>query len=179
LLQGWLESLERRLRRLLKIPCRWLGAVPIVAIALLFSFSHYRDLKSLPDIHVLLEQMRFGVYWELLFLAFLVAWLKFGVGATATDLGVDYRKIPGDIALGLGMTFVVFVLTYSARFFVAMVYDRFFLSPWADPIFLIPLALALGFVYYRTHRIVPCIALHATFNGLGVVLGLFLEKCVK
>ena len=38
-----------------------------------------------------------------------------------------------------------------------------------DPIPLFLLALILGYVYQRTHRIVPCMVTHALFNGLSLV----------
>lgn len=38
-----------------------------------------------------------------------------------------------------------------------------------DPIALFPLALVLGYIYYRTHRLLPCIVMHFCFNGFSVV----------
>jgi membrane protease YdiL (CAAX protease family) len=40
---------------------------------------------------------------------------------------------------------------------------------WPSPIPLFPLALILGYVYWRTHRLLPCVVLHALFNGLSVL----------
>jgi membrane protease YdiL (CAAX protease family) len=37
-----------------------------------------------------------------------------------------------------------------------------------DPIPLFVLGLALGYLYQRTHRILPCIVLHALFNGFSL-----------
>jgi hypothetical protein len=37
-----------------------------------------------------------------------------------------------------------------------------------DPIAIFFLAIALGYVYRRTHRIVPCIVAHAMFNSLAM-----------
>ena len=39
-----------------------------------------------------------------------------------------------------------------------------------DPIPLFVLALILGYVYQRTHRIVPCIVLHMLFNAFSLTL---------
>ena len=39
-----------------------------------------------------------------------------------------------------------------------------------DPFPLFFFAVALGAVYYRTHRIVPVIVLHAVLNGTSLVL---------
>ncbi len=39
-----------------------------------------------------------------------------------------------------------------------------------DPIPLFPLAIILGYVYQRTHRILPCIVTHALFNSATMVV---------
>jgi membrane protease YdiL (CAAX protease family) len=39
-----------------------------------------------------------------------------------------------------------------------------------DPFPLFVLALFLGFVYQRTHRILPCIVAHATFNSISMLM---------
>ncbi|QDS98626.1 CPBP family intramembrane glutamic endopeptidase [Adhaeretor mobilis] len=39
---------------------------------------------------------------------------------------------------------------------------------WA-PVSLIPLGLVLGYLYQRTHRIVPCMTLHAVFNAFSMI----------
>lgn len=39
-----------------------------------------------------------------------------------------------------------------------------------DPIALFVLAVMLGYVYQRTHRIVPCIVVHALFNALNLLI---------
>jgi membrane protease YdiL (CAAX protease family) len=39
---------------------------------------------------------------------------------------------------------------------------------WPSPVPLFFLALILGYLYNRTHRLLPCIVVHALFNGLSV-----------
>lgn len=39
-----------------------------------------------------------------------------------------------------------------------------------DPVALFVLALALGYVYQRTHRVLPCIVVHACLNGTTMLL---------
>jgi membrane protease YdiL (CAAX protease family) len=39
-----------------------------------------------------------------------------------------------------------------------------------DPVALFVLALFLGYVYQRTHRIVPCIVMHVLFNSLNLLM---------
>jgi membrane protease YdiL (CAAX protease family) len=41
-------------------------------------------------------------------------------------------------------------------------------SNWPAPIPLFFLALILGYLYHRTHRLLPCIVVHLLFNGLSV-----------
>ena len=38
-----------------------------------------------------------------------------------------------------------------------------------DPIPLFFLALGLGYLYHRTHRIIPCIVVHFLVNGLSML----------
>ena len=40
------------------------------------------------------------------------------------------------------------------------------------------LGLALGYLYYKTHRILPCIVAHMVFNMFGVLM-FYLELWVK
>jgi membrane protease YdiL (CAAX protease family) len=39
-----------------------------------------------------------------------------------------------------------------------------------EPVPLFFLALILGYLYYRTHRIVPCIVAHAVFNAFTMIV---------
>ena len=46
----------------------------------------------------------------------------------------------------------------------------------ADPIPILFLAMALGILYYRTHRIVPSLVLHMAFNAAGVFMAIAASK---
>lgn len=174
LLQGWLESLEIRFRRPLRIPCRWLGVVPITMVVLLFASIHYREARPQFDLKTILELLGNMAAWSLLNIFVLLLWLKFGVKATASDLGFDIQKLGIDIAVGLAVTFVVIIATAAIKLSVFVFAPESLLAPWIDPVCLVPLASALGFLYYRTHRIVPSIVVHATFNLIFGVLMAFL-----
>ena len=41
-----------------------------------------------------------------------------------------------------------------------------------DPLPIFLLAIVLGLLYYRTHRILPSIVLHAAFNATSVLIAL-------
>jgi len=43
-------------------------------------------------------------------------------------------------------------------------------SMWPDPIPLVALAMVFGYVYRRTHRLLPCIVAHAMFNALSLLV---------
>jgi membrane protease YdiL (CAAX protease family) len=63
----------------------------------------------------------------------------------------------------------------SATLFAAMHLGHGF-----DPIPLFFLALGLGYVYRRTHRIVPCIVMHAAFNAFSLsMLGIDIPGTTK
>ena len=57
-----------------------------------------------------------------------------------------------------------FPILISAALFGAAHYGY---GPEPVPIFL--LAIILGYVYQRTHRIIPCIVAHSLFNALTMI----------
>jgi membrane protease YdiL (CAAX protease family) len=57
---------------------------------------------------------------------------------------------------------------YLLQFAIAMVTIPRGIAP--DPFTLFPFALVLGYLYYRTHRIVPSMALHLALNGTSLLL---------
>jgi len=49
----------------------------------------------------------------------------------------------------------------------------FAMAHWShgpDPIPLFVLAVALGIIYHRTHRVLPCIVIHMLLNGCSLVV---------
>jgi membrane protease YdiL (CAAX protease family) len=169
LLQGWLEAEERRARRLIPALRRLVpGAVPIVAVSLLFALRHFR-LASAPSG---IDELKLGLlahaFWSLLSFTFVLGLLRTGSDVTAADLGVVPGKLLADVVLGLAVCVAV-----TAPIFLLQQFLKTFVFPSsmaADPVPLFFLALALGFVYYRTHRIVPAIVIHMAFNGIGLGL---------
>jgi hypothetical protein len=99
----------------------------------------------------------------------IVAWLRLGVGATAADFGIDLRKWKSDVKLGLIGFLAVTPPVYAVMAALQLVVPKDIV---ADPVPIFLLALALGTLYYRTHRIVPSIVLHTAFNAVGVLLAL-------
>ncbi|MEN6459514.1 MAG: CPBP family intramembrane glutamic endopeptidase [Thermoguttaceae bacterium] len=169
LLQGWFESLERRSRRGARL-CRpfMAGVVPVTLVALLFAGIHFREPEpvSMPTI-VYFQNVQLVA--SLLTVGVLIGWLRFAVGATFEDLGIVRSKLMADIKLGL----VALAATLAPIYGVATVAKALLpAGVVADPIPLFPLALVLGILYYRTHRIVPAIVMHMGFNAAAVLLAL-------
>jgi membrane protease YdiL (CAAX protease family) len=44
------------------------------------------------------------------------------------------------------------------------------IHPWPDSVPLFFFAIALGWLYWRTHRLLPCIVLHAALNGFSMFM---------
>lgn len=56
-------------------------------------------------------------------------------------------------------------ITTSAAFFALL-----HASQGPDPIALFPLAIVLGYLYHQTHRLLPSVAMHFTFNAVSVLV---------
>jgi membrane protease YdiL (CAAX protease family) len=169
LLQGWLEALRRRLRR--QMPTLWRlipnGAGPIVLTSVLFASMHFRVETPQINADYLVVLLAGDAVARVLTLAFAVVLLRWRVGATAADLGWAPRKIPSDIKLGLAAFAAVAAPVYAMQLGLRFVLPEY-IAP--DPFPLFFLAVALGVLYYRTHRIAPLIVLHAVLNGTSLAL---------
>ena len=169
LLQGWLETVERRWRPRLPTLRRLVprGIVPIVLVSLLFARMHFRVDAPRMEVRVLAFQQVAMIVSGLLALALAVSLLRWRTGATAADLGWAPKKITADLKLGLAAFLAVAVPIYAMQ-----VGLRFVLPPYMapDPFPLFFFALALGVLYYRTHRVMPVMVVHAVFNGTSLAL---------
>jgi membrane protease YdiL (CAAX protease family) len=171
LLQGWLESVERQLRRRVA----WLrrivvGAMPVTTVAILFAAMHIRTPQPRvePSTEVIMTLVVRAAA-SLVIVAVLACWLKFAAGAKLADFGIVPCKVAGDIRIGLLAFLAVTVPAYAVMFGVSQLVPK---NVVADPIPILLLGLTFGVLYYRTHRIVPSIALHMAFNAVGVFLAL-------
>ena len=168
LLQGWFEALERRWRwmpGLRRFVPRGVG--PIVLVSLLFAAMHFRIGEPRACVPLLVFFLGTAAIGRLLTMVFAVGLLRWRVGATAADLGWAPGKIRSDIGLGLASFAAIVAPIY------AMQISLHFLLPKdvaPDPLPLFFLALVLGILYYRTHRIMPLIVLHASLNSASLVL---------
>jgi len=174
LLQGWLESVERRLRRRVA----WLrrivaGVIPVAPVALLFAAMHFRTPGPRMELPVVVLVLSASSAASLLTVAVSVCWLRFAAGATLADFGIVPGKLAGDLRIGALALLAVTVPVLAIMFDVSKLLPK---NVVADPIPILFLAVALGILYYRTHRIVPSIALHMAFNAVGVLTALAVSK---
>jgi len=169
LLQGWLERFWAelgprmpRLRRLLPG-----GTLPIVLVALLFARAHFR-VPSAPRDPGLQLFLLVGVgVGSLLTVAAAVLLLRVRVGATWADLGWDLGKLPRDAAVGVLAFCAVGAPLYALQTTLSGVLPKH-VSP--DALTLLPFALLLGLLYYRTHRLGPPLALHMALNATTLLM---------
>jgi membrane protease YdiL (CAAX protease family) len=167
LLQGWLESVERRMRRQM----RWLrriliGLLPVMTVATLFAAIHFRAPEHRQDLSTLVVQLQLFAVSSLIVVAVSVVWLKYAAKATWADLGIVPDKLAEDVGLGL----LAFLAVTPPVYAILLAVDKLLPeNSVADPIPLLFLGLALGVLYYRTHRIVPSIVLHSAFNTVAVL----------
>jgi membrane protease YdiL (CAAX protease family) len=168
-LQGWLEAEERRARRRISALRRFPpGVAPIVVVSMLFGLRHFRLATPPLEADRLVELMIVQAVWSLTAFALVLGILRIGSGASAADLGFVPRKLPIDVGLGLLVFLAVAAPVIFLQDLMTKLVPEGGVAP--DPVPLFVLALALGIVYYRTHRIVPAIVIHAALNATSLGL---------
>ncbi len=169
LLQGWFEAVERRwrrrMRRLRQLAPRGLG--PIVLASLLFAAMHFRTAGPPLDPQLAAVLFAGDSVAKVLTALLALCLLRWGAGATAADLGWAPRKMLADAGLGLLAFAAVVVPVYAMQTLLTSLLPKT-IAP--DPIPLFFFALALGTLYFRTHRMMPSVALHAALNGATLAL---------
>lgn len=162
LLQGWLETLEKRKRRRNALWRRIVpGLVPIVVVSAIFAAGHYRTERPTPDIHSLVYLFAIDATAKIVALVVGLGLIWRFRGATLTDFGIVPEKLWEDVRLGL-----LAYLAWAPPVLIIQAIATNLLPTWlaADPIALFVFAAVLGTLYYRTHRIVPAIVTHMTLN---------------
>jgi len=168
-LQGWLEAEERRTRR--RIPeLRRLapGVLPVVIVSTLFALRHFRTADAPMEPETLRQRMLLHAVSSLLAFGVAMWFLRIRSGATAVDFGFVGKRFFADVRLGL----LVFAAVGAPILLVQNVMVKYVFpsSVAADPIPLFFLAVVLGVVYYRTHRITPVIVVHLALNATSLGL---------
>lgn len=169
ILQGWLEAVERRLRR--RMPRRFsAGFMPVFLSSGLFAALHFRMPSPRFDVGTLLLLIQARSVASLLTVAFVLCWLRFAAKAKLADFGIARERLGSDLKLGLLAFAMVTVPVYGLLIVVMNLLPE---NTIADPAPIFVLAVALGALYFRTHRIVPSVVLHMAFNAVGVVLAIW------
>jgi membrane protease YdiL (CAAX protease family) len=177
LLQGWLETLQRRYRRQMPTLRRLVpGAIgPILLSSLLFARMHFRVNGPPLNARFLVFLLAGNSAAGLLTTAFAVGLLRWRVGATAADFGWSLQKLPRDAGLGLLVFAAVALPIFWMQRELSDALPKY-LAP--DPFTLFPFALVLGFLYARTHRIAPSIMVHAALNATSLALAWFGQQAM-
>lgn len=174
LLQGWLESLETRLRHFWALGQYAEGALPVLLVSAAFAALHYREAEPPAQAEALAREVGCHAVASLATLLFGLACLRGFSGATLEDLGVRPAMIGSDIRLGLGAFLTVAAPMYGVQIALSLILPALVSKPIApDPITLGLFAMLLGTLYSRTHRIVPAITLHMALNATSVLLAWF------
>lgn len=167
-LQGWLEDRLRWLR----LRARWLrrrgrGLVPLMVVALLFAGFHARGASAGPRPEVIRDYLSGAALAQLVTLLAGTAVLRYGAGATAADLGLRRATLRADVRLGLASFLALAPVLYGLQMALTLLLPK---RIAADPISLVPFALVVGWLYLRTHRIVPSIVTHMALNATSLLL---------
>ncbi len=164
LLLGWLDKLERRSRKRLPTLRRFApyGLWPILLSSFLFAMMHFRAGPTEINKKAFAWFLAGDGVAKLLTAGFMAGWLRWRVGATATDFGLLPKNLLGNVRLGLIAFLMMTVPVYGLQFVASQLLPKY-VAP--DPIPLFLLAIMLGLLYYRTRRIVPPVTLHAALNA--------------
>lgn len=159
---AWLPNLFARSRRLLP------GLLPVLLPAAFFAMLHFRIGKTPAEqAPTVLRVMLLDNTARLLATAIIVALVCLRTGATAADFGFVRGKFLKDVGIGLAAYFAVVIPVFAVNLAFTLLLPKE-IAP--DPIPLFLFALVLGYLYFRTHRIVPAIVLHMCLNGTSMVM---------
>jgi len=168
LFQGWLEAVERQLRRRYGFLRAVLpGLMPVLLVTLVFAWLHYRPPLEVRDPDVILHMLLRGALVTGSTVAAACLWISWRTGAGLADYGIVPAKLAQDMVLGAGMCLAVAPAVYGLQ---AALWFALPAGVPADPITMLLFGSVLGTLYYRTQRIVPSIAAHMALNGVSLAL---------
>jgi membrane protease YdiL (CAAX protease family) len=168
LLQGWMEAQETSIRRAVPALRRLVrGTVAVVPTSALFAAMHYRPQPLSMDPDRLVYVFAQTAVIAVVTVAGAIALIRISTGATMKDLGFVADRLFHDVKLG----FLTFLATVAPIYLLQIALKLLLPeSPIVDPVSLFFFALALGTLYYRTHRIVPAIVAHMGLNAFGLLM---------
>ncbi len=167
LLQGYLEKVDFRLRRIWRYSARLVGLWPLLLTSVLFAALHARDPRQeIPAVDDLIHMIAADTFSKVIIVLGAIAYLRQFRGATWKDLGIRFDTLGTDLRLAVGAFLAVFVPIIALQIGLATWFPDYV----PDPVPLFPLALTLGYLYVRTHRILPSLLLHLFFNAGSMAL---------
>jgi membrane protease YdiL (CAAX protease family) len=172
LIQSWLAARERLLARTFSfigdLPP---GALAITTIAFVFAALHARggdDPFSVPTADELVALLAGNAVGNLLTLTFAIIWLVRNCRVGPRDLGFDLGHLGGDLYLGISGFAAVIAPAYALQLTLMNLLPN--LAVATDPIPLFLFGLLVGYLYFRTNRLLPSVTAHVCFNALGFLL---------
>ncbi len=168
ILQGWIETRWRWLRRALPAAARVApGTLSIVLSSLIFAGVHARKGAPLGPAERIAFVLAVQAATSVVTLLLIVGLARLHGPLSLETLGIAPSKLRRDVQIGLGAWLLATPPVYFLFWASALVVPEH-VAP--DPIPLFPLALVLGLLYFRTHRIVAAIVAHMTFNATTVLM---------
>ncbi len=167
LLQGYFENLDFRCQRMWRYSGRLVGLLPVLFSSLLFAALHARQPEDPGPVEHLVRLFMIDSVTKVLLVVGAIAYLKTLRGATWRDLGLRLDTFWNDLGLALAAFLAVIVPIYAIQERLG----RLLPDTVPDPVPLFFFALALGYLYFRTRRLMPAILLHLIFNATA--LGMF------
>ena len=178
LLQGYVEKQEARLRKFLRlhgIHSALRGLFAVLCSSTIFAAIHWRSTAEETPLQEMFDGFLALIIGYFAVLTTITTYLLFIRGASPGDLGIDWRKIPGDCILG--MKAACFLLPPVYLLNIGLVKSVGTLGFTLDPIPIFFFAVGTGLLYYRTHRILPCIVPHVMLNGISIAI-VYINACV-
>lgn len=170
LLQGWLERLEGQWRhRMLALRRLTPGLLPVAITSFAFAAPHFRLARTVVDPDTVLWPMTLNAVAQLVTMAIAVGLIRLRTGATMEDFGVVPSAFRRDVGVGVLAFVAMAAPVYTTQYALTFVLPE---KVAPDPITLLFFAAVLGFLYFRTHRIVPSVALHMALNVTSLTISL-------
>ena len=135
--------------------------LPILISAATFSLIHFRTGATEPILPEHLLAVAAASLLTLLGAGLLLTRL---VGATPRDLGLSRSHLVGDVRLGIAAFFAIAPVVYGVQILGVLTLPE---RVAADPIALFPFAIVLGYLYQRTHRVLPSVVAHFCLNAFS------------
>lgn len=165
-LQGCIEKYERLLRHPFHVGR--FGARGLISITIssaFFAAAHIRNPEETIDVARVFQMIAALSIAFPVVMAASVGWLALR-GSTLKDLGVQPKMFTRDVMTGLSTFLLILLPIYGLQLGLSKVFPDLVI----DSFTLFPFALVLGFLYFRTHRIVASITLHMALNATSVAL---------